>query len=312
MRWWVAGRQASGIGLDIGSNNMRIIQLKRGRTGNRLQAYGEAAVPVDTVEDGIIINSEPVAASIEQVLREAGIRNRRVVASISGQHVYVKSLTLPLLPTRELKQAIRYQAAAYLPIPLEDVVMDTVVYGQGNTDKEVEVLLVAVRRAIIESLVDTLHLARVVVEAVEIEPLSVYRALRSGTDPQNLLIVNIGTSNTLFSLFENRRLRLVRSLPIGGRRLTGSFKELSREVIRTIEYCAIQYHPPGLKKILVTGWGASIEALVEFLQNGLPFPLETGDPLSGLFLPHEVGEEERQLLQYEYSAAIGAARREVI
>ena len=76
---------------------------------------------------------------------------------MSNQKVIVRNIDMPEMSEAELLGAIEYQAQDYIPIPVEDAVLDFQILGR-RTDADgqprQEVLLVAAQRTMIETLLD--------------------------------------------------------------------------------------------------------------------------------------------------------------
>ena len=237
-------RRASGVGLDIGSHSIKLVQLEPMGKFYRLSSYGEIATPAGALENGLIRDREAVAHAVDQLFRNTGIRNRCLVTSVPGQQVFVKTLSLPWMRKRELKPAVYYQVAAWLSSPVEEMVIDFAVYHENRTAREMKVLVVAVHQSVIENLLVVLELAELVGEVIDIEPLALYRVLRSQDEGRGLLVIDIGAASTQFSLFQGQRLSFVRSVGRGGNPgklasdsvLTLRGQEMAAEVFRTLEY----------------------------------------------------------------------------
>lgn len=321
--------RCSGIGLDIGSSGIRLVQLKKYRKNYRLLAYAEVKTPENALENGIITDVEAIAVAVDRVYRQAGVRTRRVVASIPGQQAWVRCLTLPRFNRRELRRAALYQAAALLPFSVDELVADTIICAADKVSHQVEVLVVAARKQVVGALVECLRMVDIIPEAVEIAPVSLYRALRTDGVTGNLLVVDIGSTGMRLSLFCKGVLRCTKSvapslplfnrLPAAGKGAAGVgvaaqrfLPLLVKEIVLTMEESGIRRDRPGVGPIVLTGKGAATEGLVELLQDNLAQPVLLGDPLARLSLTGDCPVQEVERLRFRYAVAIGAAAREVV
>jgi len=101
------GKSKSVIGLDIGSSAVKAVELKPAGKGFRVAAYGEEPVPADAIVDGAIIDAAAVAEAIRQVFeRNKAFKGKDVCASLSGNAVIVKKITLPVMTESELDESI--------------------------------------------------------------------------------------------------------------------------------------------------------------------------------------------------------------
>ena len=117
-------RTKSLVGLDIGSSAVKAVELRLTTNGYKVAAIGTEAVPPDSIVDGSIIDGGVVADVIRQVFEKTKIKTKEVVASLSGNAVIVKKITLPLMSEDELAESIYWEAEQYIPFDIQDVNID--------------------------------------------------------------------------------------------------------------------------------------------------------------------------------------------
>ena len=117
-------RVKSLVGLDIGSSAVKAVELKTTGNGYRVAALGSEPVPPDSIVDGAIIDGGVVSDAIRKVFENHGIRTKEVAASLSGNAVIVKKITLPLMSETELAESIYWEAEQYIPFDIQDVNLD--------------------------------------------------------------------------------------------------------------------------------------------------------------------------------------------
>ena len=143
------GSSQTSIGLDIGSDHVRVAQVKAGGSGLSLVAYGRADMPMGAVADGEIVDAAAVSSAIKEVWRRAGVRGKNCCVGVSNQRVIVRLIDLPFMERGELQSAIQYQAQDYIPMAVEDSILDFQIIGDYMTAADehmMEVLLVAAPR----------------------------------------------------------------------------------------------------------------------------------------------------------------------
>ncbi|HHV77581.1 MAG TPA: pilus assembly protein PilM [Syntrophothermus lipocalidus] len=306
---WLRGR-SSGVGLDLGSESIKVVQLKRAGGRCVIEAWGRGPVPPGTVDRGLIRDKGAIAAAIRRLLEEKGIRSRRVVTAVPASFCYIKCLVLPSLGTRELKQAANLQIKNSLPWPREDAVVDVAVYGRSPDGRETEVLAVGVKKSIVLDLNQTLQEAGLTPVVVEIQPLSAYRLLHSQCDSGGTLLVDLGASGVQFAYFAYGRLQLVRSLALGYVEYQRQpvVEDVAREIHRTLEYAQVQKVMVEPTRVVITGGGAEREGMGEKLQSLLPY-WQISDALSLTGFP--AISDSVALPGPSYLPALGMAWREV-
>jgi len=217
------------IGLDIGETSIKIAEVKKNRQGLELAHAEIIPLPKGAIDNDIINDSCTVAQLIRKAITDAGLPTK-VVTAVTGQNVFIRYLTLPSMPAKELAEAVKYEAESHIPIPLQEVTIDYAKIAEVNEDgvKKQEVMMVAARRNSINQLVSILREAGLEPVAIDVEPLALIRsAVFLGKNYQGkkervntFALVNMGTSTTLVNIVQNDVIRFTRLLPYGGSQLT--------------------------------------------------------------------------------------------
>jgi type IV pilus assembly protein PilM len=126
---------------------------------------------------GVAIREVPSPEAMKDTLRDllaqSRIKTRRVVSSVSGRSVIVRYVTMPFMTDEEMKNAIKYEAAKYIPFEVEDMILDYQRMEEegaaqgGEKGREMRVLLVAAKRDFINehaALIEDLGLMPTVVD----------------------------------------------------------------------------------------------------------------------------------------------------
>src|SRR5258707_7852024 len=138
------------VGLDIGSSAVKAVELKAAGKSYRVTAFGTEALPPDSIVDGAIIDGAAVAAAIRRPFegRIANIRTKGVAASLTGNAVIVKKISLPITSDGELAESIYWEAEQYIPFDIQYINLDYQILdaGRGPDSKgTMDVLLVAAK-----------------------------------------------------------------------------------------------------------------------------------------------------------------------
>ena len=142
------GRSRAVVGLDIGSSAVKAVELKGSGKSFKVTAFGIEPVPPDSIVDGAIIDGAAVADAIRRLFESKNIRTKDVAASLAGNAVIVKKITLPKMTEQELAESIYWEAEQYIPFDIQDVNLDYQVVGQGSgaAAGTMDVLLVAAKK----------------------------------------------------------------------------------------------------------------------------------------------------------------------
>ena len=138
------------VGLDIGSSAVKAVELRPAGRGYRIAAFGSEPVPPDSIVDGAIIDAGAVAEAIRRVFAShKSFKARDVCASLSGNAVIVKKITLPVMTQTELDESIYWEAEQYIPFDIQDVNLDYQILDPGTGPESrgsMDVLLAAAKK----------------------------------------------------------------------------------------------------------------------------------------------------------------------
>src|SRR4051794_27000585 len=151
----VAGRTS--VGLDIGTSGVRAAELSLGKHGATLERFGQVALPPGAVRDGEVIDSDAVAEAIKHLWRSVKFSSKKVVLGVANQKVVVRQVDLPWLPLDELKSSLAYQVQDFIPMPIENAILDFHPVEELEVDgrRMLRVLLVAAARDMVTTMLDS-------------------------------------------------------------------------------------------------------------------------------------------------------------
>jgi type IV pilus assembly protein PilM len=156
------------FGLDIGFQSLKVMQLESSNKKHSVTGYGVASFDPAAIKDGVIVDPEGIAAKMQDLFAKhliGEITTRRAVATIPASRTFTRTMTLPVLSDKDLAEAVQLEAEQYIPMPLEDLYMDYMTISKS--DKEIELLAVAVPKKIVDSYVTLTQLTGIEVIAFE-------------------------------------------------------------------------------------------------------------------------------------------------
>jgi type IV pilus assembly protein PilM len=174
------GSSPATVGLDIGTDHIRVAQVKPVGASFQLTGYSMVGVPMGAVVEGEIVDVEAVAASIRELVRSSGMHVRDCAIGVSNQKVVVRLIDLPFMERAELQGAIQYQAQDYIPIPIEDAILDFQIIGDYMTSADehmMEVVLVAAQRDMVGNAVRAVEEAGLRLQQIDVTSFAIVRAL---------------------------------------------------------------------------------------------------------------------------------------
>ncbi len=213
----------SRIGLDIGSSQIKFVQLKGERGRVKVHQYGICALPEGIIEGGRVIDSETLTSRLQWLLGRRRLHKKKINLCIGGQCVILRQIFLPPMSSRELADAIYWEAEKQIMIPLNQVVMDYASLGirEVGGKQATEVVLVAVPREVVEQYIDVVTGAGFYPDAIEIEPFALRRSvyhlqqLVFPKELQNVIVLDMGGESSNLLVMEEGRYSFSRTLSVG-------------------------------------------------------------------------------------------------
>src|SRR5690349_21105524 len=190
------------VGLDIGSSAVKAVEVKPVGKGYKVTAFGTEAVPADAIVDGAIIDAGSVADAIRRVFDgNKSFKTKDVCASLSGNAVIVKKITLPVMTETELAESIYWEAEQYIPFDIQDVNLDYQVLDGGDAAGKgtMDVLLVAAKKEKIADYTGVIAQAGRSAVVVDVDAFALQNAYEAnyGIEPGAVVVLlNAGASAT--------------------------------------------------------------------------------------------------------------------
>src|SRR5580693_306837 len=98
------------VGLDIGTQQIKVVELRPSKGGLVVSALGIAPTPVGIMQNNIITDPRLMGQTVKQLLRESNITAKRVVGSVAGQSaVVVRIIEVPKMTDSELKETMKWE-----------------------------------------------------------------------------------------------------------------------------------------------------------------------------------------------------------
>lgn len=305
------------FGLDIGFDNIKVVQIEGEGKDQKVTGYGVASFDPKATKDGIILDPESIARVMHDLFAKnliGRISTRRVNVAIPASRTFNRTITLPKLAKKDLDEAVRLEAEQYIPVPIDELYID---YGIiTENDKETELLAVAVPKKIVDSymtLMDLLGLETVSMETTIAASGRLFLQAEQSDVPT--VLIDFGSVASDITIFD-KTLIVTGTVPGGGDSFTkliadalkvspqeahiiktkyglGYSKkqkeittaldtllsQLGKEIRRMIRYYEERSESNAkIAQIVTMGGGANMPGLSEHLTNLLRLPVRMCDP----------------------------------
>ncbi len=212
------------IGIDVGSQHVKLMQLERTAGGYRALAAASVDLPTDLTL-GTDDYHRAVSAAIAAARQAGKFVGKAAVSTLPADAVQYKNLRLPKMPAKDLAAAVRWEASDRLQLSSEPHAVQFFDAGevrQGDEDRQ-EVILLAARQSFVEKHVASIVEAGLFPEAIDVVPGAIARcmerpALGHATD-QAQVMIDIGFGGSKVIVFRGGRILFFKLIDIGGKHL---------------------------------------------------------------------------------------------
>ncbi len=161
---------------------------------------------------------------IREMLAEYKIKTKRVATAVPMRESVIRIIPIPAeLDDQELRDMVlNHEASLYLPYPREEVDLDYQKLGYFEDEdgiEKVQVLLVATRKEITDTYLETFRQAGLEIDVLEINSFALIRTireqLRQFSSNEAVVLVDIEFDNTEIAIIVDGVPQFSRTVPIG-------------------------------------------------------------------------------------------------
>ena len=231
------------VGIDIGSHSVKIVHLKKLHDGFKLLNYEvRPTVPTGTEYIPSDLRNERFAPVIIEMLKTLHINPKGIkhlVTSIGGDNTSIKQIKTIFLPDDELESALFFEAKKHIPISGSDMVLDYQVLSVEEKTNNMNVLLAATSKDVLNEHTNTLVSAGLTPNLVDIDSLAVVNsfALNAFVEDGVYVLLNLGAHRSNMVIWGPQAKLFARDIPYGGYNFT---RDIMRR--RQLEWEDAEHH----------------------------------------------------------------------
>ncbi len=344
------------LGVDIGTASIKIVEVTQsGKNKTRPENYrylqsaeylerSNAAFHASTLQ----LDEGVIAQYLRALMKQSGISESPVVASIPAFNAFTTLIETPPLSDNELAQSMQLQAKQYIPVPMSLHNLDWMKVGERIDDegaKKIQILLVAIPKDVVLRYQTIFKNAGLDLVALELEGVSMARALTAGK-PGLSLIMDIGSRSTSVAVAQDGFLRFAAQTDFAGASLTQTIatglklsmqraEDMKRHrglaseggeyelftllqpivdaIINEGKRVKFNYetaHKANISRVILSGGGARLPGLDRYVAQELGITCAQADPLALVELPEGM-DAMRGELNPLFSVAVGLGLKRI-
>ena len=215
--------KTSYLGVDIGFAGVKMVELAMDKGRARLVTYAYANLAAESMEKSLLSDPARGADLIKKMLVKAKVTTKKTISVLPISSVFSSILSIPTTNDKELKDAVTLQAKKLVPLPLEEVSLDTKVIEKMEKSDTIKpstrVLVTAAPKTLVAKYVDIFKQSGLELISLETEAFAEIRSL-IGKDRSSIMIVDIGAFRTNIMIVERGIPLVTRSIATGGHAVT--------------------------------------------------------------------------------------------
>ncbi len=223
------GRKRTSIGLDIGSGFVKVVEVDHSGDQPEVTRVVMRALLPDAIVEGEIMDYGLISDTVRGLFQEMNLKTPDVVTAVGGHDVIIKKIQMDRMKENEAREVIRWEAEQHVPFDIKSVELDFQVLDPHGEGLQMDVLLVAAKRELVDNKVGLLQDAGVNPVTIDVDAFALHNAFEHNYPEAMegiIALVNVGHETTNVNILEDGVPILTRDIPFGSRRIR---EDLQRE-----------------------------------------------------------------------------------
>jgi len=223
------GRKSSSVGLDIGSGFVKVVEVDHSGDQPEVIRVGMRPLLPDAIVEGEIMDYGLVSEAVQGLFQDMGMKGTDVVTAIGGHDVIIKKIEMDRMKESDAREVIRWEAEQHVPFDIKSVELDFQILDPEGSGSQMQVLLVAAKRELVDNKVGLLQDAGVNPVIIDIDAFALHNAFQHNYPDSSqgiIALVNVGHETTNVNILEDGVPILTRDIPFGSRKIR---EDLQRE-----------------------------------------------------------------------------------
>ncbi|MBN1053408.1 pilus assembly protein PilM [Clostridium botulinum] len=215
------------VAFDIGSTNIKIAEGTYYKGILSIENLIDIPTPTEAIIDGNIEKKELLVSILQKALNENGINAKEGICTNNSSLIINREILIPDVKEEELDTVVRYEIQQYLPINLDDYVLQMTKIGEEFSDegKKLEIRAIAYPEKMAKGYYDLLM-------ALNLKPFALdvnYNALNKLLNhievinnhklniEESLVFIDMGATSLDVNIYNNGVLKFTRIIKAGGK-----------------------------------------------------------------------------------------------
>jgi Tfp pilus assembly PilM family ATPase len=295
------------VGLDITDDIIRYVELKHVGSHFEVGVYGEVAIPEGVIEEGYIKDKMALTGILSTIQKQHGFRF--VVSSLPEEKSYLFKTSVPMMPEKDIRNALQFKIEENVPIALADAIFDyNLIKTPQKGDAELELAVTAIHSKVVSYYLEVIHAAGFVPLRLMTESQAIARVVISHTDPHTYIVVALRKTKAIFLIMSGGTVHFTSTVALAAEGTTSGqvLVLVHDEIQKLLSYWQSHGGGTSVEQIIISS-SSSLDLLATQIAHATGIPVQAADAWKniapvGEYLP-EITHTESQ----EYIPALGLA-----
>jgi len=321
------------LGIDIGTSTVRAVEISPAGVGFEIRLWA-----VEAIQGG------DVKATLSQLIKKTDYAGQALITSVSGKGTLIRYIDMPRMPLDDLRRSFVYDLDKYFPFDPQNIYTDCFILDPSNADKRMSVLVVAVKKEIVDDRLKLFKDLGLKLEDITTDAVAIANAFArlgpQAAGPANdgaRAILDIGEDVSNLIILKDMSPRFTRDIFVGGREMTkqiahglgvdeseaeaikkapgerldamlaaceGPIANLIEEIRLSLDYFMTEKNIQ-VGEFFLLGGGSLLKGIEGVFEKNLGIPVKVWDPVAGLQLSPSVASSDIHLSSSQLGVAIG-------
>lgn len=211
-------RNRSVVGIDFGTYAIKAVEMELREDGTYVKKVGSMFYPEKVIENGEFLNVPLLTDVIRDLWEESKFESKDVAVSWKSENEFTRVLTLPVLPDKELYEAIKLEISSRYDVDASLVAFDYAILDKDEKNQEMKVLVSGIPKGIASTIYNIFKELNFRLKILEPEFICQLNLLNPSEN--NFILLNIGAKTTMLYMGRGDLVNVIRTLRFGGDNFT--------------------------------------------------------------------------------------------
>lgn len=238
------------LSIDLGTNFIKVAEGKYQKDKLSLNKVVQIPTPEGCIADGKIINAQAIIDVLSFLIKENSIRAKDVIFTTNSSSIINRDILIPVVQEEEMETVIRYEIQQYLPINLDDYIIQFIVLDEivDDTGAKLKINVTSFPERMANTYYNVVNALELNPYALDVTYNSINKLANYSQYTSNngqiiggtVAFVDMGATSINVAIFKNGKLDFTRMIKSGGDNIDYALSQSLNMSIKSTESLKIK------------------------------------------------------------------------